>query len=213
MRPFDALRLRHQNNAQYRFTTIGGGEGSISSDGQTFTYSSNAGSIFFGPRTGVALSGLAYWEMEIVSQSSSSYATSVGVGEALAFAFNDTGGVNHRNTFAVRGGGPCGVTAGRWTNGSSAGGGAPYTPGLGDRMGFAFKASTRELWISKNGTWASGDPSTLTSPSVTFADGTFYPRASFYTCGSETGSAVAKIYAFASEFLYPIPTSFSAYGV
>lgn len=80
----------------------------------------------------------------------------------------------------------------------------------GDVVGIAFNLETGDAWISRNGTWTQGDPSTNTSPIITgmFSSNLFYP---FMT--SEAGAAMkGSLRARESEYTYPIPTGFISWA-
>ena len=86
----------------------------------------------------------------------------------------------------------------------------------GERVGLAFDHISNKLWVSRNGVWVTGNPSTGTPP----ADGlgTNQPTLFWFTSVyQQTGTthptvvSAVSIYPRVSDFLYPIPTGFSPY--
>lgn len=80
----------------------------------------------------------------------------------------------------------------------------------GDVVGIAIDFETGDVWVSRNGVWTQGDPSTATSPIITgmFSSDFFYP---FMT--AEAGTATkGSLHARESEHTYPIPTGFISWA-
>ena len=80
----------------------------------------------------------------------------------------------------------------------------------GDFLGVAFDTETGDLWFSINGSWVSGNPSTLTSPTTSIPDGTYHFKAMFHRCGA-VGDISWRIFPTGDSQTYPLPTGFTSY--
>lgn len=81
-------------------------------------------------------------------------------------------------------------------------------PSNGERIGIAVDLDLGRLWISRNNSWLTGNPSTNTTPIATGLSGTYYPVN--YGWGSATAtSSLATLAARASACLYAPPTGFN----
>lgn len=90
-----------------------------------------------------------------------------------------------------------------WRNGASHAYGTAYT--AGDVIGVAIKASTGQLFFSKNGVWQnSGNPTTGTNPSFSSVPTSMYPALALYQT-SQTGTGKFK----SSDLTYAPPSGFS----
>lgn len=78
----------------------------------------------------------------------------------------------------------------------------------GDKIGVAVDLDAGKLWFSKNGAWqGSGDPAAGTSPAFSGLAGTYFPVLSLYAA-----PAVAEGRFKVTDFTYPPPSGFSAWG-
>lgn len=85
---------------------------------------------------------------------------------------------------------------------------APSTTAVSDVRMFALDLDNDQMWYGKNGTWDSGNPSTLTSPSATsLTEAGWFPFVSTSTVATET-----KVTANfgAGAFAHSVPTGFTA---
>jgi hypothetical protein len=167
----------------------------------------------YGVITSVDLSGKVYCEFEAVSSPGTGMFNAFGVfidDPVLIFNFANANGsfIYSRDTFAAG----CGASgAGIWINGAESPNTA-YEFTYGDRIGLAFDTATKELWVSVNGSYVSGDPAAGTSPSATLtATGPFRFAMSNYDCASPAGTYVYTMYPSAATFTYSPPSGFTAY--
>jgi len=92
-----------------------------------------------------------------------------------------------------------------WRNGSSHAYGGAFT--AGDVIGVALKASTGQLFFSKNGIWQnSGDPAAGTNPAFSSVATTMYPAVALYQT-SQSGTGHFK----SSDLTYTPPSGFVAW--
>lgn len=94
-----------------------------------------------------------------------------------------------------------------WQVGVLIGAGAVWNSG--DVAGIAMDLDAMRIWIARNGTWLTGDPSTNTTPLSTTM-----PAGAYYISGSGNGEAggAFRIRTIAAEFTQPIPTGFVAFA-
>lgn len=129
----------------------------------------------------------AYTNAEVgVSNSSANLNSYLGA-DANSWGYQMDGAISHNNSFPSSG-----IT---------------YT--TGDVIGIAIDFGAGQLWLSKNGAWISGDPSTGTSPSFTGVIGTLFPAVSVRnntTLGQWTGRFSA------AQQTYAAPSGFTSWG-
>jgi hypothetical protein len=157
---------------------------------------------------GVGLSGKTYWEMSVLAVGDSTIGPGIGLFADYAHVWNAGTG----SAAMVIGAGPCGNTASGafWGSGFLL---SAYAWGVGDRIGFAYDASTRNLWVRKNGVWLTGDPATGTSPMTQVGTGyTYYPGVCINTCTSTTQTASVRLYGRTVDFANAAPSGFAAYA-
>lgn len=162
---------------------------------------------FMALRSKHVIIGKRYCEFEVTAAATNAY-VAFGVTEQNADLFYNNGNAN-----IFTGNGGCGLNQqGLYNNSSNFTADAKYNFAVGDRIGIAFDASTKNLWISKNGTWLDGDPSTLSGPSMTVAlSGYLYFYHSQYTC-TVPGNKITYIYPDAASQNYTAPTGFVPYA-
>jgi len=81
------------------------------------------------------------------------------------------------------------------------------TPAIGDVLMLAYDSGTGSLWIGRNGSWLSGNPSTGTSPSFTGITGNWVPCIGTYTNASSSAGMAAN---FGQQpFAYALPTGYA----
>lgn len=77
-----------------------------------------------------------------------------------------------------------------------------------DVIGFAVDIDARNIWVSINGAWVTGDPSTNTSPV-----GTNMPVGPYNPCfAAQRGLTGSTLRSIPSQFTYPIPTGFAPWA-
>lgn len=156
-----------------------------------------AGSGWIGVRATLGRStGLYYWEMLVVTASSTNIiAGFMNAAANLQYPGQsaDGAGVRRGNKFVQT-----------WTNanGTTPGG----TDANNDRWMFAANMSNGKIWCGVNGTWTSGDPATDTTPWVTGQSGTIYPAVGFFT-----GSGKVRIVVDAGSMSHK-PSGFTAWN-
>ena len=80
----------------------------------------------------------------------------------------------------------------------------------GDTAMIALDLDNLQCWLGKGGVWATGDPSTLTSPTVTgLTAGTYYAAAAHE---SYAGFDTYVIAGNSSNVIYTVPTGFTVWG-
>ena len=178
-------------------------------DGHYLTFSPNPGDIgnAIFVRSKEIIVGKRYCEFEVTVAATNAY-VSFGVTKQVVDVFYNAGSGN-----IMTGSNGCGLAQqGTYNNGSATSSDPKYNFGVGDRIGIALDATTKNMWISKNGTWLDGDPNTLTSPTMTVAvAGDLYFYNSHYTCFSP-GTKTCYIYPSAAQQTYAAPTGFVPYA-
>jgi len=82
----------------------------------------------------------------------------------------------------------------------------------GDRIGLAFDTATKELWVSINGVYVSGDPSIGSFPSATLTvTGPFRFAQTCFSCNAPNGTYSYTMYPKASLMLDAPPSGFTRY--
>lgn len=162
---------------------------------------------FMSARSKAIIVGQRYCEFEVTAAATNAY-IAFGVTQQSSDVFYGTG---NGNMFAGNNG--CGLTQqGLYNNGTNINSDSKYNFGAGDRIGIAFDATTKNMWISKNGTWLDGDPNTLSSPTMTVAvAGNMYFFHSQYTC-TVPGNKTCYIYPDAASQNYSAPSGFVPYA-
>jgi len=167
----------------------------------------------YGIITSISLSGKVYCEFAAISSPGTGMFNSFGVminDPLVLFNFADNSGsfIYSRDDYA----GGCGASgAGIWINGIE-NPDAAYRFTYGDRIGIAFDATTKQMWVRKNGVWINGDPETGTSPSATLtATGPFCFAMSNYACTSPAGTYVYTMYPNTAAMSSGVPAGFTAY--
>lgn len=190
----------------YRFANVsGGGEMSLGDSGALATRTIAGTSTFRQAWSSALLAGKSYWEMAVVTRSSTAYSAGIGLATTAGVSFNSSPWYG-----VILSNGSCGVGAGYWSGGSLVDG--AYTYSLNDRIGFAYDATTRKLWISINGSFVSGNPVAGTGETATLASNSYVPSFSAYDCFGGAGTMEARIYVTAAEFSTAPPSGFSAYA-
>ena len=158
-------------------------------------------------RSKAIIVGQRYCEFEVTAAATNAYAA-FGVTQQIVDVFYNPGSGN-----IMTGNNGCGLAQqGTYNNGTATSSNSKYNFGAGDRIGIAFDATTKNMWISKNGTWLDGDPNTLSSPSMTVAvAGDMYFFHSQYTC-TVPGTKTVYIYPDAAQQTYAAPTGFVPYA-
>lgn len=130
-----------------------------------------------------------------------------GGGTTIFIGISRTGGSTDLNTDLGQEAGEYGwaATGASYFAGSfGAVSGATY--GAGDVVGVAVDFGLRRLWIHVNGTYITGNPSTNTSPIVTYATG----LGTMFAAASVTSTAERVTCRLPAAFGYSIPTGFTA---
>lgn len=171
----------------------------------------------FGPITETAITGKAYCEFTLDTQSDNRNYHAFGIIKSTASrSLYDTGGCHNiysRFPNTVQACGFAYYSAAINNNidfvtpSQSA-----YNFGVNDRIGVAVDMDNGKIWYSKNGSWIYGDPAAGTNPSGTFTPDTFYFAFLNYTCQvSGNLQLSARIYPKASVQSYGAPSGFTPY--
>lgn len=155
-------------------------------------------------------SGKWYWEILILNQVSNNMypgvldTTTVAIGGLTPGGTNPVVGTTKGAAFSA----PVAVNGNYYAGMTGVAGGAlSYV--TNDILNFAVDITLGRGWVGKNGTYASGNPSTNTSPTWTFtATQPIYP---LFT-GWDANSSGRIVDGFNSAFTYAVPSGFTCYG-
>ena len=181
--------------------------GGLSDNNQQADFTGMASSAGQYVRSVSAIAGKEYCEFELLSKSSNNTYQAIGVSSATSSFFN--GGVYVGFSRNPSGAGGCSLALdGTSLNGTQATS-TSYSFAAGDRIGVAFDATTRKLWIAKNGSWITGDPGAGTGEITTAAAGTYKFYCGVYTCSAPASSSASfRIYPAAFSQTYAAPSGF-----
>ncbi len=191
--------------ADYLTVTDGASTGvTLTSSNTNVSWVVPASANFFYLRSDQKITGKAYCEFACLTAPAT---MSHGFGvqrKALSTFYNAAGG----SIFSGNGG--CGIPSSGYQNEANRTSSASYAFATGDIIGVAFDATSQKLWVSKNGTWISGDPAADTSPTMTISTSQdYYFALSAYSCSISSGTYVYQVYPSAATQTYAAPSGFS----
>lgn len=153
------------------------------------------------------ITGKKYCEFAVTAQATNSY-FAFGVTTQVPQQFYNPGA-----SAVYTGSAGCSLSyQGVWINGTATSTQDRYHMDTGQRIGFAIDVDAQKVWMSKDGTWVDGQPSSGTGESFTvpFA-GPYYFGNMHYTC-LQPGDKTCYIYPSAAEQLYAAPSGFTPYS-